>query len=421
MKESFFQNGFLWGAATSSHQIEGANFNSDWYQWERKNKIKDGSSSNPGCNSGDNLSRDIELIKNLNLNSYRFSIEWAKIQPKEDVFDDKEMLKYLDFVNDLINNNIEPILTLFHFSLPLWFSNKGGFEKKENIIYFTNFVRKIGELFKGKVQFYNIINEPIVYIYMSYIEGLWPPGIKNEKLAYEIGKNLLYVYDESYSILKEIDKTNKISIAKHTAVYDSYKKYSLLNNYIKNKIENYFDHSFIDSILNNKFEKPFGKREKANFTSNFDYLGINYYTKRTIKYEKHNPVITYSKGNKTDIGWLFYPEGIYNVLKRFEKYNLPILITENGIADKDDRLRNIYIIKTLHTINHCMQKDIKILGYIHWTLMDNFEWLEGQSMKFGLYHTNFKNYKFTLRNSANIFSNIVLDNRIPERYIKFIQ
>lgn len=420
--EITFPENFLWGAATASHQIEGSNFNSDWYDWEKKGKIFDKTSSNPGCSSENNLNRDLEMIKNMGLNSYRFSVEWAKIQPNQDNnYNRIYAEKYLNFIKRLKDLEIEPIVTLFHFSLPIWFSQKGGFEKEENIKFFTDFVQFITSYFGKNVKYYTVINEPVVYAYSSYIEGIWPPGEKDEAKGMKVLKNLLFAYDESYKIIKSVNPESMVSIAKHTAEYFPYNNYSLSDKIAAARVKRYFDHSFIDSVINKKIMAPIGHGEKYDFESGFDFLGINYYTKRYISYKKSKINVLTKEGVKTDIGWHYYPEGIEDVIKRFSKYKLPIIITENGIADQYDRYRARYIIQTLYIISRMIKEGADIRGYMHWSLMDNFEWAEGRSMRFGLYETDYGNLKFMLRNSGKVYSSIVTQNMISENIQKFIK
>lgn len=417
-----FPKDFLWGVATSAHQIEGFNYNSDWYEWEKQGKIKDGSSSEQACLSENNYLRDIENIKNLKLNSYRFSIEWAKIETEKKEYNNKQINRYKDMIINLKKNNIEPIVTLFHFSLPKWFANLGGFSKQENIKYFMNYVYKIVKELKGLVQYYIIINEPMVYLTQGYLFGEWPPGEKNLEEAYEVGKNLLIMYDKTYNLIKKIDPYTKISIAKHTSVYEPYNKISLKDNIATNKVRNLFDHIFIDSIINQVVLPPFGEKEKLSHNSDLDFIGINYYTKRYIQYDKEKKFVIKTKSEHlTDIGWEFYPEGIEEVLERFGKYDIPIMITENGIADEEDRYRTRYLLITLEKIHQSMKKGIKIMGYMHWSLMDNFEWVEGISMRFGLYKTDYNNHLMILRNSGEIYLNIANNNFISETFLKFIK
>ncbi|MDK2946384.1 glycoside hydrolase family 1 protein [Geotoga petraea] len=417
-----FPKDFLWGVATAAHQIEGFNYKSDWYEWEKKGKIKDGSSSEKACLSENRYLRDIDNIKNLNLNSYRFSVEWAKIETEKGKYSNKQIRRYKDMILELKKNSIEPIVTLFHFSLPSWFSEIGGFSKVENIKYFTNYVNKVVKEFKGLVQYYIIINEPMVYLTQGYLFGEWPPGENSIEKTYEVGKNLLIMYDKTYNLIKKIDPYTKISIAKHTSVYEPYNKLSLKDRLATNKVRNLFDHVFVDSILKQKILPPFGKEELLNHNSDLDFIGINYYTKRYIKYDNEKNFDIKTKSNHlTDIGREFYPEGIEKVLDRFSKYDIPIMITENGIADEEDRYRTRYLLITLEKIHESMKKGIKIIGYMHWSLMDNFEWVEGTSMRFGLYRTDYNNHLMTLRNSGEIYSKIAKENSISESFLKFIK
>lgn len=417
-----FPKDFLWGTATAAHQIEGFNYKSDWYEWEKKGKIKDGSSSEKACLSENRYLRDIDNIKNLNLNSYRFSVEWAKIETEKGKYSNKQIKRYKDMILELKRNNIEPIVTLFHFSLPSWFSKIGGFSKVENIKYFTNFSHKIVKEFKGLVQYYIVINEPMVYLTQGYLFGEWPPGEKSIDETYEVGKNLLIMYDKTYNLIKKMDPYTKISIAKHASVYEPYNKLSLKDRIATNRVRHLFDHVFIDSILKQKILPPFGKEELLDHNSDLDFIGINYYTKQYIKYDKEKKFDIKTKSNHlTDIGWEFYPEGIEEVLDRFAKYDIPIMITENGIADEEDRYRTRYLLITLEKIHKSMKKGIKIIGYMHWSLMDNFEWIEGTSMKFGLYKTDYNNHLMMLRNSGEIYSKIAKNNAISETFLKFIK
>lgn len=417
-----FPEDFLWGAATAAHQIEGFNYNSDWYMWEKKGKIKDGTSSEKACLSENNYMRDINNIVDLNLNSYRFSIEWAKIEPEKGYFNKKEIQRYIDMIKKMKEKNIEPVVTLFHFSLPIWFSNIGGFTKEENIKYFKNFVYKIVSELKGLVQYYIIINEPMVYLTQGFLFGEWPPGIKNINETYIVGKNLLLLYDKIYHLIKRIDPYTKISIAKHTFVYEPYNKMSLKDRIATNKVREIFDHVFIDSIVKQKILPPFGKGESLQNNSDLDFLGINYYTKRYVKYDKDKQFDIKTKSSHlTDIGWEFYPEGIEEVLERFKKYDLPIMITENGIADSEDRYRTRYLLVTLEKLYNALNNNIKIIGYMHWSLMDNFEWIEGLSMRFGLYKVDYINNIISLRNSGEIYSKIAKNNFISESFLKFIK
>lgn len=417
-----FPEGFLWGAATASHQIEGANYNSDWYEWEKKGKIKDNSSSDPGCQSEKYYERDITFLSDLNLNAYRFSVEWAKIQPDENSFCENHLQRYCKIVDILLSKRIEPVVTLHHFVNPLWFYNKGAFEKPENISFFLKFVEKMVSAFKEKVQYYTVINEPIVYAFTSYIDGSWPPGKKDWNAGMAVVRNLLVAYDEAYKIIKKINPNAKISVAKHTAVYRPYLSFSPIDIIASRTIQRYFDHAFIDSILDGKFAKPFGKNEKYSFSSDFDFIGINYYTKRFIHINKKNIETKTKDGMKTDIGWHYYPQGLYEVVDRFSKrYHKPLMITENGIADSEDRYRTAYIVSALYSINQAMKEGANVMGYMYWSLMDNFEWVEGNSMRFGLLQTDYNNNVLYMRNSAKIYSKIASDNKIEESTLKFIK
>ncbi len=414
-----FPKDFLWGAATAAHQTEGNNLN-DWtiweqqkaevfaknaksyfkrlnllgikLNWEKFGKLASSSSnyiSGQTSNSYQFYNDDINLLKVLGIKSFRFSIEWSRIEPEEGRFIDSEIERYKNILKTLKDSGIKPLVTLWHFSSPIWFAQKGGWTKKSNIKYFTNFVSKIVSELKD-VDFWVTINEPMVYSSKAYFEGRYPPGKHNLFLYLRAINNFITAHKESYKIIKNINTKAQVSIAKHNIVYMPYK--------------GFFYNKIICKFLNWFWNKRFLQKIK----NHMDYIGINHYSKVFVDWVRNRPL-----ANKfTDMGWAYHPESIYEVLKDLKRFKLPIYITENGIADDDDDLRENYIKDYLLALYKAIKEGIDVKGYFYWSLIDNFEWDLGFWPRFGLIEVDYKTSKRKIRKSALAYSKIIKNNAL---------
>lgn len=408
-----FPDGFIWGVATAGHQIEGSNVFSDWYKWEHQGKVKNGDTSDIACGSWENLDRDLEAVKALGVKAYRFSVEWARIEPKINRFDDSVLERYRDFSKALTENRIQPILTLNHFVLPQWFSEMGGWENKENLRYFRRFVSRIVESMGEFIHYWVTVNEPNVYAVMGYLTGEWPPEVKDMGRAMKVLANLLYVHSEAYDVIRESNPTAMIGVAVNMMPFFPLRKFHPGDRLVANYLDRVYNYSYLDSLMKGSIVKPLGEGEAVpEIESKLDFLGINYYTRIFAKYSKPLPEI--AAGNefeKTEMGYEFFPQGIEEVvLKAYKRYRLPIMITENGIADKSDARRWEYIEKALSGLRNAMDKGARVFGYLYWSLMDNFEWKEGYSMKFGLYETVQESLELRPRESVAKFRDFIRDS-----------
>lgn len=401
-------NNFLWGTATSSHQVEGGNFNNDWWLWEKMGKIKTHDSSHPSCDHYHLYKEDFKLIQFLNNNAYRFSIEWSRIEPEEGKFDEKEIEHYIDMLEELKKLNIEPILTLHHFTIPIWFYNKDGFLNEEAPKIFGRFIKKVAPYFKKYVKYWITINEPIVLAVLSYIFGWWPPGKKSFKLGLKVAKNLILSHMEAYKIIKEEDSDSQVSIAHNMELFYPASNF-FADKIVANYINELYNYKILDSLIEGVIKKPFGKNEViSDLKNSLDFIGVNFYTRAFVKF--HPFKIFAEKKRKdavlTDFGYEYYPEGLYEILMSLKKYNKKILITEHGIADKEDKLRKDFLIKAIDSVKKAKNDGLEVFGYMYWSLMDNFEWIEGYSMKFGLFEVDFKTLERKPRESAYLYRDL---------------
>ncbi len=395
-----FPKNFFWGCATSAHQIEGGLIN-DWTEWEKSDyrvqKLKDTNLdpkdfiSNKAANSYLENNADIACMKEMDLTAYRFSVDWSRIEPQEGVFDEVALDYYLDLIKKLRGNKIEPFVTLWHWPLPLWMRDKGGWQSREIVHYFNRFVDKTVRYLNSEVNFWITLNEPMVYSTTSYLTGEWPPQKKSPLAYYQVVNNLINAHRTAYDMIKEIDGNNQIGVAKHNVYFEAYKN-RLVNRFLKSCAEWWWNERFLNRINDKQ-----------------DFIGLNYYFHNKINYgfgKKH----TYEK--KSDVDWGLHPEGIYHLLKDLKRYDKPIYITENGLADKGDQHRSWYIKEILTNVHRAIREDAPVKGYFHWSLIDNFEWGHGFHPRFGLYEVNYQTFERIARPSAQYYQDICKNNRV---------
>ena len=405
-----FPKKFLWGAATSAHQVEG-NTHNQWSVWELENaKSKAAQAShqwddleswediqpeatNPrnyvsgdGADHYNLYEHDFDLLKKMNMNAFRFSIEWSRVEPNEGAWNAAAIEHYKKYVTELKKRNIEPIVTLFHFTLPTWFAALGGFEKRSNVRYFVRFADKIIRELGVEVRYIVTINEPEVYAYESYHMGNWPPNITSKKISLRVLSNLAYAHNQAAAAIHAINRRYKISIAKNSVFFYAGDD-ALLSRKTTDVMQYAQDDYFLKKVI-----------------ASCDFLGVNYYfSHRVYGYRVHDPNTRVS-----DLGWDLSPVNIQFALERlYEKYNLPIIITENGLADAQDQHRQWWITQTLIGMQRAMDSGVKLEGYLHWSLLDNFEWDKGFWPRFGLFKVDYKTKKRVPRKSAVWFARVI--------------
>lgn len=389
-----FPKDFLWGASTSAHQTEGGNRN-DWSEWEKVNAIRlkkrDGNKytisnyiSGKACDHYHLFEEDFKIAKRLKLNAYRFSIEWSRIQPTEDKVNYDQLEHYKKVIEGLKKKNIQPFITLWHWTIPIWLQEKGGWSNKIAIEHFSRFAEKIITTFPT-VKYWITLNEPEVYATQSYLLGIWPPQKRNFYSFCKVIKHLIKAHQKIYVMVKKINRELQVGIAKNNIYFEADRN-SLINNALKKIADYFWNFYFLNRIKETQ-----------------DFIGLNYYFHSKINYgfgKNENRIVS-------DLGWELYPEGIYFVLKDLVRYQKPIYITENGLADSKDRYRAWYIKEILKNVSKAISEGVDVRGYFHWSLLDNFEWDKGFWPRFGLAEVDYKTLKRKIRPSALIYSKII--------------
>lgn len=360
-----FPQDFIWGTATSAHQIEGNNKNSDWWEWETSKKVDQKyplEASGVACDSYNRYEEDFDLCVELGNNAIRISIEWARIEPEEGVFSTEELSHYRDVLKAAKKRGLKTFVTLHHFTNPIWFSKKGGWESVRAPFLFARYSKKCAETLGDLVDVFFTINEPQVLALMAFTLGKWPPKKKNPISSLLVQINMILAHNKSYRAIKSV-KNYSVGIVKNIVWYDTYER-----SWPWDKLM-----AKILFLLNSDlFLKP--------LIRNCDVLGINYYFTNKIKnFRFQNP-----PGLVSNLNWWINPEGLKKVLLHLRKYKKPIYVTENGLADSEDKLRKTFIKSMLIACVEAMEEGAQLEGYFHWSLIDNFEWHEGFWPRFGL-------------------------------------
>ena len=427
-----FPNSFAWGTATAAHQVEGNNTNNNWYDWEHQldennqPRIHNGDKSILAADHWNRYPDDIKLMKDLGVNHYRFSIEWSKIEPQNGDYNVESIQHYRDLCDSLIKNNITPVVTLHHFTHPTWFEKLGAFEKKENIDHFIEYSEYAFNNLKDLVPIWCTINEPSVFVSQGYFNGIFPPGKKNPVLAATVLENLLFAHTKTYKHLKSLNGGNKaqIGLVKNIFQFDPLRRWHILDWAFSKVLNNVFTHSTLDYFKKGYSTFSLPGMVKKHMENNdavgaMDFIGLNYYSRMHVKGQANltEPFVfeKRAKDIQTDMDYALYPEGFYEALHTISTLKKPIYVTENGVADQGNNIREIFIKRYLYALNKGLQDGLDIRGYFYWTLMDNFEWSEGYKMKFGLYEVNFETQERTLRESSNLFAKMVKKPGVDSR------
>lgn len=416
-----FPDDFLFGTATAALQIEGGDKNNNWYDWSEKAKIEDGSHSVQACDHWNRIEEDVELIKGINSQTYRMGIEWGRIIPSVGKVDEKALEKYRFEVELLLKNNIKPLVTLWHFSQPLWIEAIGGWVNPKVKDHYLDLVKIVVEYMGDVVSDWITLNEPNVYLLFAYFEGTWPPGKKGDLKGYfKAAGHFIEAHQAAYKLIHSIRKKkglNKTSVgaAHHLRVF-----HPLNNTWLERRsiglISRVFQNIFLEGMTKGKVLFPI--KAKVEEMTCSDFVGVNYYSRDIIK-GSLNPAILFGERllkegcEVNDLNWEIYPEGIYQITKEmYQRFKLPIFITENGTCDKEDAFRKKYIRDHLVQLHKAISEGVPILRYYHWTLMDNFEWVEGNAARFGLYHNDFDTQKRTLRDSGLYYAKVSNEKKL---------
>lgn len=409
MSTKQFPTDFYWGAATASYQVEGGIENTDWAQAAREGRVPE---CGPSCDHYHRYIQDFDIAKTLGHTAHRLSVEWARIEPSEGEFDDMAIAHYRQVLLALKDRGITPFVTIWHFTLPLWFSESGGFERADAPEIFARYAEHVVSQLGDLCAHFSTMNEPNVFASNGWLRGSWPPfkrfsltdliAITNSGRTHEakeqvkfsslfayfkVTKNLALAHNQAYRAIKELSPDTEVSVVKHVIVFDA-------NWNPFNKLKRAIAHFFWTTIFLNRVKK---------YT---DSIGLNYYF-----YTKFGDK---RQWRKTDMDWNFAPERIYDALLVLGRYRKPVFVSEGGLADADDSDRAEYIQKQVEATWRAIEEGVDVRGHLYWSLLDNYEWALGFEKRFGLVEINYQTMERKIRPSAYVYKEICESNSVVE-------
>ncbi|HPF87992.1 MAG TPA: family 1 glycosylhydrolase [Candidatus Limiplasma sp.] len=408
------KEGMLLGTASAATQIEGGAPDHSWMNWSRRGHIKDGTSPARADDHYNRWPEDDQLMADMGMQIVRIGVEWARIEPQNGVFDQDAISYYVEEVRWLNAHHIKPLVTLHHFTNPMWFEKLGAFAKRRNVPYFMRFVTRMVQAFGTEVTEYITINEPNVYAMLGYYTGEWPPGRKRLFKATHVMSVLAVAHVQAYQLIHALQRgmgaeETRVSYALNMQVNEPQNP-----NKLSHRLGAYFaDRFFQDNIMQamelGVFRWPIRNLGKIKKGLYCDFIALNYYTRATMAGLKRG---TRKGVPVNDLGWEIYPQGMIDCLRRIEQlHTLPIYITENGTCDNQDAFRSRFLFDHLQALCQSM---LPVKRYYHWCFTDNFEWAEGESARFGLVRVDYETQKRTVKQSGSFFSEIIKQGGVTE-------
>ena len=409
-----FPEGFELGAAASATQIEGVQSDNTWRDWHARGKIRDGSDP---CTIVDHAAcyrQDAQLMHDMGIRHYRMSVEWARIQPREDFFDEEALRAYRDEIVYLKGLGIRPLVTLHHFTNPMWFEAQGGFENPACVSVFCRYVEHVVRAFGAMVEEYITINEPNVYALNGYLTGDWPPGRRSLAKTLRVLNHLCACHIAAYETIHRVRtqmklENTRVSFAHHMSHFCPLNPKNPLHRASARLMRTWFQTSLTRAFTTGKHAFPFRGAEKEGLYC--DFHALNYYAQNCVgtlrrATRRHAPV--------NDLGWLIDPEGIAACAREMlQVANLPVYVTENGVCDAQDAYRTRYIYEHLCALLE--DGTLPVKRYYYWCFTDNFEWLEGISARFGLVHVADGTKARVVKQSGVFYTQMICAHGVTEQ------
>jgi beta-glucosidase len=421
-----FPRGFLWGTATAAHQVEGNNTNNQWWKWEQEGHTQ-GTAGLAADWWGGRWKEDFDRAAESGQNAHRMSVEWSRIQPTPDTWDEDALERYRNMLRGLRERGLTPMITLHHFADPLWFYEMNSWEHVEAVTLFEKFVRKTVEALKEYCTLWCTINEPNIYALYGYILGAFPTKHRGIGIAGQVMANMLRGHAAAYRVIHEIQREARVGYAHHHRPMVSKRSWSPLDVFMRRLRYHGVNMSFPSGISTGVMRTPVGNFRVPEARGTQDYLGLNYYSVDTVSFNLRNPQQLFTHSDfpadaDTSEGRFIanIPEGLFETIQwAVRSYpNLPILITENGVNDANDALRRRYLAQHIHQMWRAVNFNWPVKGYFHWTLVDNFEWDRGWTQRFGLWELDLETQKRIKRPSADLYAEICRENGLSSEMVK---
>jgi beta-glucosidase len=397
--ERTFPEGFTFGVATSAYQVEGG-IENDWAQWERAGKLKQ-----PHMRCGravDHWNRyeeDYSLALQAGATAFRVSLEWARIEPERGRYDGAVLEAYRERLLRMKARGLRPVVTLHHFTHPTWFHAQTPWHTPESVEAFRAYVRACAPVLKGLDALLISLNEPMVVLLGGYLQGLLPPGLTDGAKMMLALENMVRAHVAARQELLAVLGPVELGISQNMLCFAPDRWWHPMDRALVRLGAQAYNHAFHEALVSGELRVSMPgvgstRVDIPEAKGSCEFIGVNYYSRAHLRFIPRAPFIEFNFRDKlgrglTDIGWEDYPEGFGQILREVKRYGLPVWITENGLDDRSGERRPHYIHSHLGQVLDALAQGVDIRGYLYWSLLDNFEWLEGWGPRFGLYHVDF--------------------------------
>jgi len=405
------------GVTSAAAQIEGGNVRHTWGGWH----TTDGTSPARACDHWRRWREDIDLMAEMGISIYRFSIEWARLEPENGFYDGSAAVQYRDMIIYMKEKGIAPLLTLHHFTHPLWFEEMGGFANPENIPVFLKFVAYAVRTFGDLVDEYITINEPNVFALRGYYSGKFPPGLKSTSATFKVMSIMACCHIRAYQLIHQMRQEmgytdTKVGFAHHMRIFTPENPKSSWQITCAKTMAWLFQGALGKACLTGRFSAPMKRYVKIKPGEYSDFLALNYYTRNTVTGMKYGTKVDVPVNN---LGKEIYPRGIVSCAAKLHGIlPRPIYITENGTCDNADSFRSRFIQDHLHAL---AKSKLPVTRYYHRCFTDSFEWHEGESSRFGLVHVDFTTQKRTIKDSGRYYMELIKAQAISQEMPDAVQ
>ncbi len=406
-----FPKGFLWGAATSAHVVEGEDYQSDWWRWEqRPGRILDNSTSQKAAGHFARLGPDAELLSQFGFKAHLFSLSWGRIEPGPGQFDADVLGHYASFLRQLDRSHIVPVIALQHVSLPAWFAADGGWRQQEAPTLFERYAAQVLDVLGPYCQWWIPILDPFHVLRKGMLEGVWPPGRKSFRSALRPLRNMLEAHGRVYRFVRRVDGQARVGPAiayQQVVPADRRSPWDLraarLAQYLSNRL-------VPEAVILGKGHPLL--RLPKEIRGSADFIGFSYYGLDTARFRLTRPrqLFMETSGKRPAgsdlLSPAIFPRGLRDAAAALARYRLPLLVTGNGLAATDDSARRRYLLDHLAALRGALSLGADVRGYFYYSFLDGFEWTAGYTQRYGLFHVDRETLSRTPNGAAFLFKDI---------------
>lgn len=420
-----FPEGFLWASGEDAYQHEGGNIHSDWHRWEQELRpFKDGSVSGRCADFYERWEDDFQLAASDGHNAHRIGLEWARMEPQAGERDPEAWDRYERMLQSMKDKGFSVFVNLWHFTLPHWAAELGGWESEEVMARWKEHVSEVGRRYGKYVDWWSTMIDAQIYALRGYVLGEIPPMVKDQGRALRVFCRLLDAHAHAYHLLKEVcGPQTKVGMIWFFSLMRG--AGNPLDSLVFHQLDDLFNWAMLDAMQTGRFDFSILmgasiSEENERWKGTLDWLGINYYYREILSFSPLVPGLVkrgFGPGRaRSDMGWELYPEGLYHLghslARRYP--GMPLIVTESGMADKADSLRPRYLAETIAWTYRLVQDAVPLLGYTCWAMTDNLEWTDGFEPKFGLYRVDRETMRRDETKSAALFRFVAKHNRLPD-------